>query len=84
MFNLKENTTPKLYQYIVINNLQDMVIENIMNDLGEQNKVCSTEFKNLAQMFRWSTTPEGSRFWSNHNDRFEDSINPFRKFKFLK
>lgn len=79
MFDLEKNTTPKLYQYIIQNNLQDRTIQCILNFYDHIDLIIPTPFYTFAQMFEWEDTPEGHDFWRQHDSNFNQN-----KFKFLK
>lgn len=84
MFDLILNTTPKLYQFIIENNLQFKVNNNMI--LCPFNQIHDgILYSSFYQMFTWYRTPEGFDYWV---DRLVElnQYNPqnVSNFKFLK
>lgn len=83
MFNLKENTTPDLYYYIVSNSLEFRVTDNMRNFAFIDN-FNGRIYDDFADMFAWCDTPQGSVFWVDHNINLNKFIRRGGSFKFLK
>lgn len=85
MFDLKENTTEKLYQFIIKNNLQDIVTHhvNTYNDIADFDYFEDMKFHSFETLFIWHATPEKADYWMSVELEFEKYVKD-NKFKFLK
>lgn len=77
MFNLEQNTTPELCNFIIDNNIDEKVYNNM--------SLCPFNYNHdgiiyysFDKMFDWDRSPQGYYFWENYEIKL---TNP--KFKFL-